>query len=138
SGGLTVLQSVYPNSWLRSASLSLGGMPCLAGKTWQWQGLQFKVLWPLKLVEHAENKDSCVILLTDGYHRILFTGDLEKAQEYELVRLLRYELPATILQVPHHGSNTSSSSLFLRTVQPQLAISSNSRFNRWHLPADRV
>lgn len=136
TGGLVPLQTAYPNSWLRTSSFD--GQSCIYGNSWQWRGLMFEVLWPLKHVIHAGNRDSCVIRVSDGRFSILLTGDLEKAQEYELVRLMREKLSTTILQVPHHGSNTSSSALWLRTVKPLLAISSNSRFNRWRLPANQV
>lgn len=137
-GGLAIIQQYFPKAWLRSASFTLGGLPCTQGKQWQWQGLQFEVLWPPKRVKRVKNKDSCVIKLSDGIHEVLLTGDLEAKQEAELVAKYGPKLQTDIIQVPHHGSNTSSSALFLRTVKPQIALSSNSRFNRWRLPAKKV
>ncbi|WP_241971984.1 hypothetical protein [Serratia odorifera] len=46
-----------------------------------------------------------------GQHSVLLTGDLEAKGEAALLRQ-RANLPATLLQVPHHGSKTSSNAVF--------------------------
>ena len=69
---------------------------------------------------------------------MLLTGDIETEAETQLVQRWRKQLKAGILQVPHHGSNTSSSSLLLRTVEPNEAISSSARFSQWHFPSPKV
>lgn len=137
-GGLEILQQYYPQSWLRSSSSSLNSGSCVLGDHWRWQGLDFTVLWPPEKVAKAANKASCVVRIDDGYQRILLTGDLEGAQELELVRTMRAELAADILQVPHHGSKTSSSGPFLRAVDPAISIVSISRYNPWRLPAKMI
>jgi competence protein ComEC len=43
-------------------------------------------------------------------------------------------LKSTILKVPHHGSATSSSSAFLKAVQPEIALLSLGYENIFHLP----
>lgn len=53
-------------------------LPCFKGQKWQWGILTFEVLWPEKLAPISHNDDSCVIQLTDGFHKILLTGDIEK------------------------------------------------------------
>lgn len=138
-GGLDIIQTRYPAARLwENATSSTPHHNCIAGERWDWQGLTFKVLWPENPVAEARNNDSCVIHIDDGSFSLLLTGDIEAETEKSLIRRWRNELQATVLQVPHHGSNTSSTPPFLRVVKPVLSLASVSRFNRWHLPAQKV
>lgn len=47
-------------------------------------------------------------------------------------------LSATIIQVPHHGSNTSSSLALIQRVNGEMALASASRYNAWRLPSWKV
>lgn len=47
-------------------------------------------------------------------------------------------LRSTVLQVPHHGSNTSSTAAFIHTVSPQYALASVARYSPWRLPSVKV
>ncbi|OTQ07080.1 DNA internalization-related competence protein ComEC/Rec2 [Gilliamella apicola] len=138
-GGLDLLQSRYPNAWLMSSSLALDNhYQCVAGNTILWNSLSVNVLWPTQLVKYAQNADSCVVQVTDGHFSVLLTGDLERNQEYQLVTKYRNQLASTILQIPHHGSSTSSSYAFLNHVKPVKALISTSRYNPWKLPSHKV
>ncbi|KFA59291.1 putative hydrolase of the metallo-beta-lactamase superfamily [Gilliamella apicola] len=138
-GGLKELQRIYPNSWLMSSSTQLNNnYQCLAGNSIIWNEITFKVLWPNKMVDYAENEDSCIVQVTDGKFSILLTGDLEHNQEYQLVSLYHNQLESTILQIPHHGSNTSSSYAFLNHVKPKSSLASTSRYNPWKLPSKKI
>ena len=59
-------------------------------------------------------------LISSDYSRIQFTPDL---------------LPADVMLVPHHGSQTSSSPALLDAVQPHWAIAQAGYRNRFHHPA---
>ncbi|WP_238485619.1 DNA internalization-related competence protein ComEC/Rec2 [Rahnella ecdela] len=138
-GGLEIIQAQYPEATLRQSSMSQQNpLKCTAGEQWRWQGLTFKVLWPERLVADAGNNESCVIRVSEGAFSLLLTGDIEAETEKALIMKWRQDLQATVLQVPHHGSNTSSTPPFLRTVKPVTALASASRFNKWHLPAHKV
>ncbi|MWN89475.1 DNA internalization-related competence protein ComEC/Rec2 [Gilliamella sp. Pra-s65] len=138
-GGLDMLQYVYPKAWLMSSSSSFNNdYQCLAGNHFIWNELTFSVLWPNKLVDYAQNEDSCVVQISDGRFSVLLTGDLERNQEYQLVTKYQNQLTSTILQAPHHGSNTSSSYPFLNHVKPVKLLVSTSRYNPWKLPSSKV
>ncbi len=47
-------------------------------------------------------------------------------------------LTSTLIQVPHHGSNTSSSALLIRRVDGAAALASASRYNAWRMPSYKV
>lgn len=138
-GGLSELLQRYPNAWLMSSSSKLNNnYQCIAGNTLIWNNLTFQVLWPDKLVDYAQNENSCVIQINDGKFSILLTGDLERNQEYHLVSKYKNKLVSTFLQIPHHGSNTSSSYAFLNHVAPIFSFVSTSRYNPWKLPSNKI
>ncbi len=137
-GGLESLQQEWPQLTVRSALKNRPHLPCYQGERWQWQTLHFEVLWPLPGNQEGQNNDSCVLLVDDGRWRILLTGDLEAPAERALVARYQQALQADILQVPHHGSNTSSTALLLRNVAGSAALASVARYNAWRMPATQV
>jgi len=79
-------------------------------------------------------------LVTYGYFggkRWLFMGDLEHEGERELLHMYP-KLTIDVLKLGHHGSKTSSSALFLRTLKPQYAIITVQKRNRHHHPHNEV
>jgi len=86
----------------------------------------------------AGNNASCVLQVEIQGKRILFTGDIEKIAERKLVALYGHELRSDILIAPHHGSRSSSSSLFLYTVAPRVVIISAGYQNRFGHPHQDV
>jgi competence protein ComEC len=113
---------------------------CTAGKRWEWDGVRFEVLHPSKAdYETAQkpNAMSCVLRISNGKHSVLLTGDLEAAQEQRLVAD-GADLKADLMLVPHHGSKTSSTPLFLDAVSPQFAIVQAGYRNRFQHPVPEV
>jgi competence protein ComEC len=117
---------------------------CVAGQHWAWDGVTFDVLHPLATDYEAVTKSnamSCVLRISNGQQTALLAGDLESPQELRLASLdetERAKLKANFLLVPHHGSKTSSSALFLDAVQPQLALAQAGYRNRFGHPVDSV
>jgi competence protein ComEC len=117
---------------------------CIAGQTWQWDGVDFAVLHPSAEDYESPKKPnamSCVLRISTKQNSALLAGDLEQAQELRLVAELPSKaiiLKSTVLLVPHHGSKTSSSGAFLDAVQPQLAIVQAGYRNRFGHPAASV
>jgi competence protein ComEC len=118
---------------------------CAAGASWVWDGVRFEVLHPA-LGDDARglkpNALSCVLRVVDRHGpRLLLTGDIEAAQEAEL--LARHaDDPGTLrarhLLLPHHGSQTSSSPGLLDAVQPATAIAQAAYRNRFGHPSAEV
>lgn len=85
------------------------------------------------------NGSSLVFLARYGECSVLFTGDADTDVEEELIKRYGAErLSATVLQVGHHGSATSSSSAFLEAVQPTYAVISCGAGNTYGHPDGRI
>ncbi len=137
AGGLTKIQeSIVLNELIYNNKQAPKNAVCLQGKSFFWQNLHFKMLWPKNIVS-KENDDSCVLLISDGKHSVLLTGDISKKIETALLQEYP-KLSTDILIVPHHGSKTSSSDLFITTLQPSFAVASAGYINRWHMPVTEV
>ncbi|MCX8957388.1 ComEC family protein [Erwinia psidii] len=138
TGGLESLQKAFPHAVSRSETGRAGHLPCHSGIKWQWQSLHFEVLWPDRGEMQSGNNQSCVIMVSDGKWRVLLTGDIESPAELKMVSRYRHSLKADVLQVPHHGSRTSSSPPLLRAVAGEVALASAARYSAWKLPAERI
>ncbi|EOE6856110.1 ComEC family protein [Cronobacter sakazakii] len=137
-GGLESLTSTWPTMWIRSSLHWAGHIPCVKGSHWRWQGLIFTVHWPPEGYQERGNNRSCVVKVDDGEHSILLTGDIEASAELAMLKNQWQPLQADILQVPHHGSRTSSTPTLLSVVNGKAALASASRYNAWRLPSAKV
>ena len=114
---------------------------CQAGQSWVWDGVVFEVLHPVasdyaSVPSLKSNAISCVLRVQGVTQSALLVGDIERAQEAQL--LSRGLMPATFLLVPHHGSKTSSSAEFLAAVSPSVAVVQAGYRNRYGHPASEV
>ena len=108
-----------------------------------WQstkGLKWRVfnLIDLDLARVSDNNASCVVQIEMSGQRILMPGDIEKKTEKALVERFGKALRSDIMLVAHHGSKTSSTEDFIRTVSPQLAIVSSGMNNPYRHPHQSV
>ena len=107
-----------------------------AGDEFFLGGAQVRILGPTD--PQAEGNNSSIVLkVTFGDTSFLFTGDAEREEEQELLES-GYDLESTVLKVGHHGSDTSTSYLFLRTVNPQYAVISVGADNTYGHPTEAV
>lgn len=141
-GGLPTLLTKYPNVWIRRSQEDKTSLPCVQGESWRWQGLTFRVVWPPKLVKRAYNRHSCTVVISDETFsavptRVLLTGDLDALGE---ILSLRHPWMAKvdIVQVPHHGSLTSSTQTWVDAIAPKIAVATTGRNNPWNLPKSVV
>lgn len=82
---------------------------------------EFKILFPTSrlLSENPLNNNSIVAQFNYNNFKMLFTGDIEKLAEQQI---LKAEIRADILKVAHHGSKTSSIPEFIKAVKPKIAL----------------
>lgn len=81
----------------------------------------------------GDNNDSIVTYGNFYHKKFLFTGDLEQEGEKELLKNYP-QLQVDVLKVGHHGSKTSSSPDFIKTIHPQIALISVGKANRYSHP----
>ncbi len=117
--------------------LPLAATLCRAGQSWSADGVRFQVLHPGASSAPGGNDASCVLLVENGPHAILMTGDIEAAAEEEILRQ-RSWVNIDAVVIPHHGSLTSSSERFVAAVAPDIAIVSAGFANRWGFPSAEV
>lgn len=89
--------------------------------------LYFDILWPgtkNEMTENILNNNSLVCKMVYQKFSILFTGDIEKIAEKDILEKYKNTnvLESTILKVAHHGSKSSSIEEFLNRVKPKIAL----------------
>jgi len=106
---------------------------CKAGQQWQWDGVLFQMLSPIKYNSFGNN-NSCVLKISSQHGSILLTGDIEASAEKNLVKYTKKSLASDILIAPHHGSKTSSTVAFLKQVNPDWVLIPSGYKNRFKFP----
>ena len=84
------------------------------------------------------NNRSCVVKIDNGEQSVLLTGDIEAASEQAMLSHRWRDLTSTLIQVPHHGSDTSSFAPMVQRVEGKIALASAARYNAWHFPSAKV
>lgn len=139
SGGYAAVESQFAiNQFLAGPNEDINNSePCLAGHTWEWDGVYFEFIYPFRSTIMQGNNGSCVLKITHAKGAILLTGDIEKEAESELLSEIDSAdiLQSSILIAPHHGSKSSSTDAFVSAVSPEIVVFSagyKSRFNHPH------
>ena len=99
--------------------------------------LMVDVVHPVELTGEA-HPDSLSMRVSYGSVSFLFTGDAEAHTEAEMVTRDPGALAATVYQVGHHGSSTSTSPTFLAAVDPKVAVYSAGAGNSYGHPGADV
>ena len=89
------------------------------------------------LRKEDRNNTSLVMLLEYQEFEMLFTGDVEKEGELEIVRYMQesdFDNEIEVLKVAHHGSSGSSCKEFLEVFGPKLSLISCGRNNSYGHP----
>ncbi|MFG6114267.1 DNA internalization-related competence protein ComEC/Rec2 [Halobacillus sp. MO56] len=99
-------------------------------------GQSFGVLNPVK--DFADTNDNSLVMQASfGANTWLFTGDISVEVEDELLDVFP-GLQIDVLKVAHHGSNTSSSQKFLKSLNVKMALISSGRNNRYGHPHQTI
>ena len=83
------------------------------------------------------NNSSVMCKITHGDNSFLFTGDAEHDEEQDILSQ-GCDVSADILKVGHHGSDSSTSYVWLREVMPEYAVISVGKDNSYGHPTDEV
>ena len=114
-----------------------GAAPCVAGRTWTWNGVGFEILHPPSTSRWRGNDGSCVLRVSAAGRTLLLAGDIEtRAEQWLLQR--RRDLEADLISAPHHGSRTSSGPAFLDAAAVRHVVFSVRHANAWNLPHPAV
>lgn len=95
-----------------------------------------EILGPVRYYENY-NDMSIICKISYGETSFLFGGDAEWDAEHDLVDS-GADLSADVLRVNHHGSNSSSTFVFLRAIMPTYAIISVGADNPYGHPAEET
>jgi len=102
-------------------------------------GVVFEILFPDRNAAGWEtNTASIVARLSYGDQSFIFTGDSPLSVEKYLVGKNGGALDSTVLKLGHHGSRTSSSKVFLSAVDPEYAVISAGKDNKYGHPHKEV
>jgi competence protein ComEC len=112
-------------------------MPLAAGQRLALGPIECDVLWPPPVMEGIDNDASLVARLRLGGVGLLIAGDLEAPGETALLATGE-PLTAEVLQLPHHGSRTSSTPAFLAAVRPVVALAATGARPRFSYPDPEV
>lgn len=102
--------------------------------------LYFDVLWPKdkQIEENKLNNNAIVMKLNYNNFSMLFTGDIEKKAEEEILETYKNSkiLESDILKVAHHGSKTSTTDEFLNKVKTKIALIGVGKDNMFNHPSN--
>ena len=93
------------------------------------------------ILENSLNNNSIVCKLYYFNFSILFTGDIERVAENQILKEYQNQqlkLQSTILKVGHHGSRTSSTEEWVQAVIPKVALIGVGKNNKFGHPNDEI
>ena len=152
AGGLNAITDAYPNAVLWTSAVGKNSNlrsrstanACQTGRSWRWDGVEFKFLHPNIGLPYLRNQSSCVLhvstgrsadaSINSGFQSALLPGDIDVLIEARMLRIDPTSLQADVLIAAHHGSAGSNSAAFLRTVNPAQVWYPVGHQNRFDFP----
>lgn len=138
TGGAPSVRAAAPPRQVLTA-LPKGDARHCDGRHWSWDGVRFEFMAPPRPADASDNDRSCVLLVDDGRHATLLTGDISRRIESALLRpLANAPRGIHLLFAPHHGSATSSGRALVRVARARLVFVSAGHANRFGHPHPEV
>lgn len=106
--------------------------PAEPGKIYEIGECSLEIISPVKDYDDLNNFSAAAIL-THGGNSFLFTGDIEKKAEKDILESGRMR-DIDVLKTAHHGSGSSSCGEFLETARPDYAVISCGEGNSYNHP----
>ena len=107
-----------------------------AGEVIEFDCFDLEIVAPSRKFDEINNS-SVVARLVHGSNRFLFTGDVEREAEDDIVDN-GFDISANVLKVAHHGSKTSSTRTFLNKVNGEYAVISVGSPNMYNHPNEET
>ena len=127
----------YNNFKTKVAEQGLEMIHPQSGDTISFGGGSVEFFVPDGLGSSNMNNTSIICKITFGNTSFLFTGDAEREEEQNIIEQ-GCNLKADVLKVGHHGSETSTSYVFLREVMPKYSVISVGKKNSYGHPSETV
>lgn len=108
-----------------------------SGEVFDFADSTFEVIAPNFDTYESANNYSIVIKLKYKEKSFLFTGDAEKLSEDEILQK-GYDIKSDVIKIGHHGSSSSTSSNFLKAVNPEYAVICVGKDNSYNHPKKSV
>ncbi|WP_299201823.1 DNA internalization-related competence protein ComEC/Rec2 [uncultured Amphritea sp.] len=138
AGGYPSLAAAFVVAELNSGSPAVrrsdAAKPCVSGDTWEWDGIRFSYIQPVRPVPVNENNRSCVLLVQSKNCSVLIPGDIESGVEQQILSD-NPGLQVDWLVAAHHGSRFSSSHEWLAALKPEWVLFSAGFDNSYGHPA---
>lgn len=134
--GFDYNSATYNDLWDLIVAYGIPHSSVARWQTYQWGECTVVILHPNR--EYLNTNDSSVVIrLACGQVDFLLTGDAEWEAESSMLDA-GLALDAEILKAGHHGSNTSTHSVFLDAVDPDIAVISVGADNSYGHPSSVV
>lgn len=117
---------------------------CLAGTSWQVDGVRFDLLHPDRADLASpmdDNEVSCTLRVSTARGSVFIPGDLEKAGEASFLQRMRdwgTDIRSDVIVVPHHGSRHASGKSLVEAVDAAIAVYPVGAGNRYGHPAPDI
>ena len=108
------------------------------GDNFNFGELKISVFNPSPKEKLKDNESSAVLKILYGGVSFLLTADITVNVEKKLIKSEKNALDSDILKVAHHGSKTSTSEDFLKSVSPEIAIIQVGQGNSYGHPHQSV
>lgn len=125
----------YQNFKRKIAEQELTIQHPVSGDSFSLGSSNIQIIGPIAEYSDNLNNTSIVMKLTYGNTSFLFAGDAECEEEQEIISA-GYDLSADVLKVGHHGSDTSTSYVWLREIMPEYAVISVGKDNSYGHPTE--
>lgn len=145
SGGAPSLQAQYQIGQVYVSepfkNLNAPQKRCQSGTKWQWDGVEFAFLAPdptLLQTATSRNDKSCVLKISAQNRSVLLTGDITRHSEQYLLKNNATALKSDYLLLAHHGSQSSSTTAFLKAANPRATLVSAGFLHHFNHPSATV
>lgn len=132
SGGLASARDWTAGEFVRVPP-GLDGVRCRSGEQWRLGAYAVRILHPSVGLPDLGDNSSCVVHIDGPAGRVLLSGGIDEQVEQRLA--LEYpDLRAEVLVLSRGGHRAGGSRAFLELLQPDLALASVARFDRFDRP----